>query len=112
MENLVLTDVPEPATLSALWPTLSTTQRLWNSSVAYMAGVVWKNPPWSGRVVVCTYWLSTVVRRPSNFRFSRRPGAQAKEKGFPGHALYLPEKSAEWADLPSHSPFAMPRGAS
>src|SRR5450631_640660 len=66
----------------------------------------------SGRVVVCTYWLSTVVRRPSNFRFSRQPRTQARGKGSPGHALYSPAKSAEWADPPWGSPFAMPRGES
>src|ERR1700688_228821 len=45
MENLMLTGVAEPVTPSAHWPNLSTSQRLWNSSVAYMAGVGWKNPP-------------------------------------------------------------------
>jgi hypothetical protein len=45
MENLRLTDVAEPKTPSAHAPNLSTSQRLWNSSVSYTVGVAWKNPP-------------------------------------------------------------------
>jgi hypothetical protein len=100
------------ATLSAHWPTLSTTQRLWNSFCGIHGGCSLEESARSGRVVVCTYWLSTVVRRLSNSRFSRRPRTQAKGKGSPGHVLCSPAKSADWADPPSGSPFAMPRGGS